>query len=154
MIRTCSARVSVLLGLLVVAPPAPLAAQDPAAGKGPDKELAAKLDTLRECVVDRKMAREDEAIRIIDDTVVPKLRAGVEQKEQALVAKALEACFVQGKLRPHDSPRIYVAAAAALGFCGSDGAKVLKGVYENKRFPDKPAWVPLREHVLRNLGKT
>ena len=50
--------------------------------------------------------------------------------------------------------RLYNAAAEALGRHGKDGAKALKKAYENKsRFKAKPMWVPMRERLLRNIGR-
>src|SRR5690606_25603764 len=58
------------------------------------------------------------------------------------------------KLRPADRTSLYIGAAAALGYCGEEGAKVLKAAYVKKRFPDKKEWVPLREQLLKYLGRT
>jgi len=127
-------------------------AQDPAP-KEPDKEVAEKIATLKECVLDRKMARDDEGRRLIDELLL-KLQAGVHPKDATAICKALEDVFTKGKLRPPDQTSLYVAAAAALGYCGEDGAKVLKKAYDSKRFPDKKEWVPLREQLLKYLGRT
>ena len=60
----------------------------------------------------------------------------------------------KGKVRPPNRAQIYNATAEALGRHGKDGAKALKTAYEKKRFPNKPAWVPLREKLLVNIGRT
>jgi hypothetical protein len=132
---------------------APLSAQDPTPAKGPDQEVADKITLLKECVLDKKMARDAEGVQAID-VLVQKLQAGVIDKDRQAIAKALDGALTQGKLRAHDSISLYSAAAVALGYCGADGAKVLKNAYENKRFPKRKDWVPLREFFLRSLGKT
>lgn len=132
----------------------PALAQDPAPPKGPDKEVAEKIATLKECVLDKKFARDDEALQVID-VLLQKLKAGVEDKDRQSITKALEGALMQGvKVRPHDNIRLYTGAATALGYCGADGAKALKNAYTNKRFPEKKEWVPLREVFLKSLGKT
>ncbi|MCC7061403.1 MAG: hypothetical protein IT456_01275 [Planctomycetes bacterium] len=132
---------------------APLSSQTPAPAKGPDKEVAEKIVLLKECVMDKKMARDAEGVAAID-VLVQKLQAGVEDKDRLAIAKALDGALTQGKLRPHDNISLYSAAAVALGYCGLDGAKVLKAAYENKRYPKRKEWAPLREFFLRSLGKT
>lgn len=136
---------TLLFAFAAVAP-----AQDPP--KEPDKEIAAKIATLAECVGDRKLEREEEGLRLIDE-LLQKLQAGVSDKDRAAIAKALEGVFFNGKLRPTDRTQLYSGAAAALGYCGKDGAAALKKAYEKKRFPDKKDWVPLREQLLKNLGR-
>lgn len=136
-----------LFFLAAVAP-----AQDPAP-KEQDKEIAEKLDTLKECVLDRKMARDGEGLKMIDDLLL-KVQAGVHPKDMTAIAKGLDDVFTKGKLRPIDQPGLYSGAAMALGYCGEEGAKVLKSAYSGKRFPDKKEWVPLREALLKNLGRT
>jgi hypothetical protein len=141
--------------LSVVALALPSAAQkDPA--KGPDKEVAEKIALLKEVVADKKFARDAEGLQVIDQ-LLQKTQAqpGPDPKDQKDIVKALEHVLSQGKARPHDKTELYVGAAQALGYCGADGAKVLHGAYLNKnRYPEKPDWVPFREHVLKNLGRT
>ncbi|MGB3967260.1 MAG: hypothetical protein WBO45_11050 [Planctomycetota bacterium] len=132
---------------------ASLPAQDPAPAKGPDKEVADKIAVLKEVVADRKCARDDEGVSAID-VLLQKVQKGAEPKDQQAIVKALENVMTSGKLRPHDDTRLYRGAIYALGDCGAEGAKVLKDAYANKRYPDKPDWVPLREHVLKHLGRT
>jgi hypothetical protein len=130
-----------------------LLAQDPAPAKGPDKEVTEKIAVLKEVVADRKMARDDEGLKAID-TLLQKSQAGVDPKDQTAIVKALENVLTNGKLRPHDKTELYVGAAFALGNCGAEGAKVLKDAYANKRYPEKPDWVPFREQLLKNAGRT
>jgi hypothetical protein len=142
--------IAALAGVLHAAP----RPQDPEPAKGPDKEVAAMIETLKDVVADKKFARDDEGVQIIDK-LLQKLQAGVVDKDRLAITKSLDGVLMSGpKVRPHDNTRLYVAAAAALGQCGVDGAKVLKNAYVSKRFPEKPDWVPFREHLLRNLGKT
>jgi hypothetical protein len=130
-----------------------LTAQDPVAPKAPDPEVAAKIAVLDECVVDRKLAHDAEGRETID-FLLTKLQAGLCDKDQKAVAKAFENVLWKGKVREPDKTEIYVAAVVALGYCGADGAKALTKAYENKRFPDKKEWVPLREHMLKGIGRT
>lgn len=138
--------------LLLFACAATLPAQeDPP--KEQDKEIPAKIDQLEECVTDRKLERDQEGLKVIDD-LYRKLEAGVHPKDRTLIAKALGDVFFKGKLREADATQLYFGAAAALGECGEEGAKELKKAYDKKRFPDKKEWVPLREQLLKYLGRT
>lgn len=150
---------SLLAGLLSALP---LAAQTPAPAKGdkdakeakgPDQEVADKIALLKEVVADKKFARDAEGLAAID-VLLQKSKQGVLPKDQQAIVKAYEHVLTQGKERPHDKTELYVGAAAALGYCGKDGAKVLKAAYQNKRFPEKPDWIRLREQFLKNLGRT
>ena len=142
------------MALVVGVLPGALATQDPAPAKGPDKEVADKIVVLKEVVLDKKFARDEEGLKIIDD-LLQKSRAGVDEKDQAAITKALEGVLMQGpKIRPPDHTALYNGAAAALGYCGPEGAKALKAAYTSKRFPEKKEWVPLREQLLKNLGRT
>jgi hypothetical protein len=147
--KRCLTVLPLFLSALVAQTPAPAAAQ-----KGPDKEIATKIALLKECVLDKKCARDQEGLGIIDALQQKQQAGGVDPKDQQAIVKALEHALSSGKLRPHDQTQIYVGAAAALGYCGPDGAKVLKEAFLSKRFPEKPDWVRLREHFLKNLGRT
>lgn len=140
-----------LLGSVLIAQnPAPA----PTPPKGPDKEVAEKVAALKECILDKKCARDGEGVQIID-FLLQKLQAGtLEPKDKATVVKVFGEVFTGGKLRPHDQTSLYAAAAMALGYCGTDGSKALKSAYVDKRFPEKPDWVPFREQLLKNLGRT
>lgn len=141
-----------VLGLAAVGAQAPAPA--PAAPKGPDKEVVEKIAVLKDCVLDKKFARDDEGLQVID-FLLQKLKAGVEAKDQEAITRALDGVLTQGvKVRPADNARLYMGAATALGYCGADGAKALKNAHVNKRFPEKKDWVPLREVFLRSLGRT
>ncbi len=133
----------------------PLLAQDPAPAKGPDKEVADKIAVLKECVLDKKFARDDEGLQAID-FLLQKLKTGVEPKDQESITKALDGVLMQGvKVRPADNIRLYTGAATALGYCGAEGAKSLKNAFFKKdRFPEKKDWVPLREVFLKGVGRT
>lgn len=141
---------SLLAGLVLATP---LTAQTPAPAKGPDKEVAEKIALLKEVVADKKFARDAEGLGAID-VLLQKSKQGVEPKDQQAIVKAYEHVLTQGKLRPHDQTELYVGAAAALGYCGKDGAKVLKAAYQDKRYPEKSDWIRLREQFLKNLGRT
>lgn len=141
-------RTSVLAFIVAAA-----AAQDPAAGKTPDKEVAEQIAVLKEAHADKKFAQDARGVEAIDKLLI-KSKAGMEPKDQTAMVKALESVLTTGKLRPTDQTQLYVGAAQALGYCGVEGAKVLKDAYTNKRYPEKAEWVPLREQLLRNLGRT
>lgn len=119
----------------------------------PDPEVPKQLATLKEIVMDKKMARDAEGVQVID-LLTTKVGAGLAEKDRKAVAKGFEGVFTQGKLRESASIQLYVAAAAALGTMGTDGSGPLKAAFDNKKFPNKPEWVKLRETLLRNLGKT
>lgn len=137
-----------LFALMAMAP-----AQDPEPPKEPDKEVAEKIDVLKDVVLDRKMERDEEGVKLIDELNM-KMQAGVHPKDRASIVKALEDVFFKGKLRSPDRTSLYTGAAAALGYCGDEGAKVLRKAYDRKRFPDRKEWVPLREQLLKYLGRT
>jgi hypothetical protein len=145
----CLSALVTLLGSL------PVVAQDPAPAKGPDKEVAEKIETLKDVVLDKKFARDNEGVQIIDSLLL-KLKAGLDDKDQLAIVKALDGVFNLGpKVRPPDNTALYSGAVAALGYCGEEGAKVLKNAYLNKtRFPERKEWLPLREQLLKNLGRT
>jgi hypothetical protein len=134
-------------------------ANQPPPAKGPDKEVADKLAVLKDVVADKeskgdkKFAHDAEGVEAIDKLLI-KSKAGLDAKDQAAIVKGLENVLTGGKLRPPDNTVLYVGAVVALGYCGVDGAKVLHDAYVNKRFPEKKEWVPFREQVLKNLGRT
>lgn len=131
-----------------------LPAQDPDPAKGPDKEVAERIAVLKDVIADKKFEREAEGVEAIDKLLM-KARAGLDAKDQAAIVKAFASVFKDGKARPSNKTELYVGAAQALGYLGAEGAKVLKDAYGNKqRFPVKSEWVPLREHLLKNLGRT
>ncbi|HEU4420368.1 MAG TPA: hypothetical protein VFT55_15630 [Planctomycetota bacterium] len=144
-----------LFALVTLLGSLPAVAQGPAPEKGPDKEVAEKIEALKDIVLDKKFARDNEGLQIID-LLLQKSKTGLDEKDQQAIVKALDGVFTAGpKVRPHDKPELYNGAAAALGYCGVEGAKVLKNVYSNKqRFPEKKEWLPLRELLLKNLGRT
>lgn len=137
---------------------APLCAQEdkpaaPAAEAKPDKEVATKLDQLKDIVDDKKFARDAEGFDVIT-VLVQKWQAGLGDKDKKAVVKGLENVMLRGKLRPSDKAQLYTAAAVAMGQLGIEAADALKSVYEDKRFPKKEEWVPLRCELLKALGKT
>lgn len=144
---------SAAAALLWLCTASPVLAQDPPTPKDGDPEVAAKLDLLKEVVADKKFERDKEGQTAIDELLM-KLQAGVGPKDHQAIVKGLDGVLSTGKLRSFDNISLYVAAAAALGYCGDEGAKSLKKAYANKRFPDKKPWVPLREQFLKALGRT
>jgi len=132
---------------------APTASAQKPAKIAPDKEVADKVKTLKAVAKDKKFTRDAEGIGIID-VLIQKNEKGLNDKDKKSIVKALDGVLNKGKVRPANKAQIYNATAEALGRHGEPGAKVLKGAYEKKRFPDKPAWVPLREKLLVNIGRT
>ncbi|MGE3171250.1 MAG: hypothetical protein AB7O97_01410 [Planctomycetota bacterium] len=151
MMRRFHPFVPVLTALLL----APLSAQDdpPAEPTKPDPVVAEKLDELKDVVGDRKFERDAEANDIITK-LVEKWREGLVDKDKKAIVKGLEMTLLKGKLRPADRMQIYNAAATALGLLGVDGSKPLQKAIDGSRFPNKEEWVPLRESMLKALGKT
>ena len=89
------------------------------------------------------------------DALMMKHEKGMIDKDRSMVVKALDGVLNKNKVRPADNVRLYNAAAEALGRHGKDGGKALKKAFENKgRFKAKPQWVPMRERLLRNIGRT
>ena len=118
-----------------------------------DPDVPAKLKLLKEVGKDKKFARDAEGVGIID-VLMQKQDKGLNAKDQKAIVKGLDALLSKDRLRPADKAQLYMATAEALGRHGSNGAKALKSAYEKKRFPDKPEWVPLREKLLVNVGRT
>lgn len=126
-----------------------VAAQKPV----PDKEVAAKAAALKKVAANKKFTEDAKGVTLIDE-LMQKQQAGMIKKDEQLVVKTLDAVINKGKVRPSDKARLYVAAAEALGRHGEAGAKSLKKAYNNRnRFKVKPMWVPLRERLLRNIGR-
>jgi hypothetical protein len=154
-------RIASLMFLLTFASLSPLSAQGdkpaptpaPAAEIKPDKEVAEKLDQLKDIVDDKKFARDGEGFDVIT-VLVQKWQGGLGDKDKKSVVKGIENVMLKGKLRPSDKAQLYTAAAVALGQLGVDAADAIKSVYEDKRFPKKEEWVPLRCELLKALGKT
>lgn len=119
----------------------------------PDKEVAAKLDQLKEIANDKKFARDGEGLDVIT-ILVKKWQEGLNDKDKKEVVKGIEGAMTKGKLRPADKAQLYIGAATALGELGKDGAESLQSVFDDKRFPEKEEWVPFRAEVLKALGKT
>lgn len=144
---------------VVLAFMSPLLAQDPTPpappkDKGPDKEIVDNIALLKDVVEDKKFSRDADGIGAIDKLLIKK-EAGVDPKDEQAIIKAFASVLTGGKVRPSSKTELYRGAAAALGKCGVEGAKVLKDAYSNKtRFPEKPEWVPLREQLLKYLGRT
>ncbi|MEC8253181.1 MAG: hypothetical protein VX044_08220 [Planctomycetota bacterium] len=149
---TKTPRKLVPLAVALLALAAPTSAQK--AGKIPaDADIPIKLKKLKAVAKDKTFERDAQGINIID-VLIQKQQRGLNSKDQKSVVKGLDSLLNKGRLRPVSKVQIYNATAEALGRFGKDGAKVLKSAYEKKRFPDKPAWIPLREKLLVNIGRT
>lgn len=148
-LRALSSLAAVLFAL-TFAPPA--AAQK--ADKIPaDPDVPVQLKKLAAVAKDRKFTRDAEGVQIID-VLIQKQDKGLNDKDQKMVVKGLDGVLNKGRLRPATKSQLYSTAAIALGRFGKAGAKPLKSAYEKKRFPNRSAWVPLREKLLVNIGKT
>lgn len=120
----------------------------------PDKEVAEKVGILTKIAKDKKFSRDAEGIQVID-ILMQKHEKGLAEKDRKMVVKALDGVLNKNKVRPPDRTQLYNAAAEALGRHEADGAKVLRKAFDNKsRFKAKPQWVPMRERLLRNVGRT
>lgn len=150
MMRRCGSIVVFLIGALQ-----PLWAQAdaPVAPPKPDKEVAEKLAKLKEVVEDRKCARDAEGLDLIT-VLVQKWQAGLADKDKKDILKGLEGALMKGKLREPDKAQLYIATATALGQLGPEGGKPLVAAFDAERFPEKAPWVPLRETMLKAIGKT
>ncbi|MGC6487464.1 MAG: hypothetical protein ACON4Z_07455 [Planctomycetota bacterium] len=118
-----------------------------------DPDVPVQLKELAGVAKDRKFARDAEGIQIID-VLIQKQDKGLNEKDQKQVVKGLGSLLNKGRLRPANKSQLYSTAAIALGRFGKAGAKPLKAAYEKKRFPNRSQWVPLREKLLVNIGKT
>ncbi|HEB53667.1 MAG TPA: hypothetical protein ENI87_10485 [bacterium] len=119
----------------------------------PDPEVAAKVKELAAVAKDRKFLLDAKGVQIID-LLIQKQQKGLNPKDEKAIVKALDKLLNKARRRPANRAHIYVAAAHALGRFGEAGADVLQKAYDGKHFPDKPAWVPLREKLLDNIGRT
>jgi hypothetical protein len=145
---------AVLSWLIVASVGGGLTAQKPASKPKPDPEVAEKASLLVKIAKDKTFAKDAEGVATID-VLMQKQAKGLSPKDEQLVVKALDNVLNKYKVRPPARVQLYVAAAEALGRHGGAGAKILKKAYENKgRFKAKPPWVPLRERLLRNVGRT
>ena len=152
MIHDSRAKASLATVLFALALAQPASAQK--AEKLPaDPDVPVKLKELAEVAKDRKFTRDAAGIEIID-VLIQKQDKGLNDKDQKQVVKGLDSVLNKGRLRPAEKSQLYNTAAIALGRFGKDGAKPLKAAYEKKRFPNRPEWVPLREKLLVNIGKT
>jgi hypothetical protein len=152
MIHDSRAKASLAAALFALALAHPASAQK--AEKLPaDPDVPVKLKELAEVAKDRKFTRDAAGIEIID-VLIQKQDKGLNDKDQKQVVKGLDSVLNKGRLRPAEKSQLYNTAAIALGRFGKDGAKPLKAAYEKKRFPNRPEWVPLREKLLVNIGKT
>ncbi|MCB9877054.1 MAG: hypothetical protein H6835_05565 [Planctomycetes bacterium] len=139
-----------LTGVLVAQNPAPAAATK----KDPDPEVAKQVETLKDAANDKKLERDREAVDAIN-VLFQKHEDGLCEKDDKMIVKALDEVLNKGK--NHRTPKqieVYTAASAALAYHGEEGAKALRKAYDGKRFPDKTEWVPLRERLLLDIGKT
>jgi hypothetical protein len=140
-----------LVSVAGVAPRAP--AQDdppePAAAAADLDEQLAKFD---EAINDRKATRDAEAQGLIDQML--KRYPSLDEKEKASVVKALSDCLLSPHVkREPDQRALFIAASAALGNMGDEGAKVLSKAFDNPKFKARE-WIAMRAQFLKNIGNT
>ncbi|MCA8966612.1 MAG: hypothetical protein KDC48_17155 [Planctomycetes bacterium] len=145
-------------GLIGMVTAGPALAQKPAPAsankKDPDPEVAKQIDLLKDAANDKKLAREKEAVDAIN-VLFKKHEDGLNEKDDKAIVKVLDEVLNKGKNhRTGKQIEVYTAASAALGYHGEDGAKALRKCYDGSRFPKKVEWVPLRERLLLDVGKT
>ena len=123
------------------------------APKKPDPEVKEKVQALEDAVSDRRMSQDQAAIGMIEELLV-KFRLPMHRSDRRAVQRAVAAVFTT-RVREPEKLGLYEAAATALGDMGNEGARVLQRAYaDNRRFPKKTEWVPLRAILLENIGKT
>ncbi|MFK7741621.1 MAG: hypothetical protein AB8H80_14980 [Planctomycetota bacterium] len=138
--------------LAIALGPGDVSAQDPKKIP-PDPEVAERVDVLTKVKKDRKFELDAKGVDAID-VLMQKHEKGLNEKDQKAIVKALDGVLNKSKVRPPNRAQVYFAAAEALGRHAAAGAKVLQKTYDGKRLPDKPVWVPLREKLLLNVGRT
>lgn len=126
---------------------------DDAAKKGAD--LPSRIKAFQEAIFDKKLAKDEDAIQMIDAFVKDATAESpaMAAKEKDAVAAAIGDVFFKAKQREKERSGIYTAAAAGLGQLGPSGAKVLVRAFEDPKFRKKE-WVDLRASLLREVGKT
>ena len=143
---------TILLLLTTAITPALVAQPKPAAAK-PDPEVKAKLDEFKKLIKDRKGAKDDQAIKIIDSVLTNFDKLHPKDKRDFTKALYEPLKNTRVKRKPMDA-RLFKTAVVALGQTGTNGSKYLADAFKNKRrFGDK-AWRSLRAEMLKSLGKT
>jgi hypothetical protein len=117
--------------------------------KKPDPKVAETIKELKAAVSDRQMAKDVEAIGLID-TLLKDFENYVE-KDQRDIVNALADVY-RSRQRPPDQIGLYEAAAVALGRMGKDGGTALLRAYNEDKI-GKRDYVRVRAVILRNLGK-
>jgi len=124
-------------------------AQGGAGERGP--EVRQKLAAFTEAVADKKMARDQEAVRIVDELVAG--LDGMEENDRQAFADALESVF-EMKKRKADQDGLYRAVVFALGSIGGErSSRFLVKVLEAEPFRRKQ-WIDLQEVLLESIGRT
>lgn len=119
-----------------------------------DPEVEKLCDVLDDVRKDRKFELDGQGRDAID-LLMQKQEKGLNPKDEKAIVKALDGILNKAaKDRPPERMQIYIVVAEALGRHGPEGAKSLQKAYDGKRFPDKSEWVPLRERLLINIGRT
>ena len=139
-----------LLGVAALTAPA----QAPAA-KDRDPAVEKQLKELNEAVMDRKTARDADAIKMIDELLMkaqPGAPTEMSPKDKEAFVKGLEAIFTKTKPRELEKKNLYEAAAQALQRLPG-GAKSLQKAFNEDRF-SKKEWLDTRAKLLLSIGKT
>ena len=132
--------------------PAATAQPKPAAAK-PDPLVKEKLNEFKKLIKDRKGARDEEAIKVIDGLLTDFDK--LHPKDKKSFAKALYDPLSNPRIKrdPRNS-KLLKASIMALGKTGSDGSLYLAKAFKNKKKFGKKEWDSLRAAMLKSLGKT
>lgn len=142
--------VGCLLGGLVPITPAQEPA--PATATKPDPEVKKKLAALSKLAEDRKAAKDQEAIQIIDE--LSKDYATMHPKDQHAFAKEASKILTSSRYkRLPEQDLIFRALVNTLGRAGEYGAPVLEKAFDAKKFDEKE-WLTLRGEMLEQIGRT
>lgn len=117
-------------------------------------EIRANVEQLAKAAGDRKFARDEEAMRLIQELARAHAE-GLHKNDAKRIRRALGTILTKGRMRKPPLIRIYAEAAVALESFGDDGAKVLIKAHDGKRFPMRePEWMLTRVQLLRSIGAT
>lgn len=142
-----------LLGLWTSFAPAQVGA---AAKKDRDPEVVKLLKDLNDAVMDKKSARDEAAINLIDKLLTAAQAEGANEmlpKDKEAFVAALGDIFFKAKAREAEHKAIYETTSLALGRLGPAGGKILQRAFDDDKF-SKKEWLELRGKFLQQMGRT
>lgn len=143
---------SLMLLSIALAAPRTNAQDDPEPPVAAAADLEEQMKAFDEAINDRKAARDAEAQGLIDQML--QRYPSLDDKEKAKVVKALSDCLLSPRVkREPDQRSLFIAASAALGNMGSEGAKVLVKAFDHAKFKARE-WIAMRAQFLKNIGTT